>query len=344
MSGDRIDLMSHAVGRSVFRGRYLPTLCRCAVVFVHLVFVIPAAPAAEITIILRPEAEVRGPDIRLGEVAEIDCVLTELQGRLEGLVIGKAPLPGRSRRITADYVRLRLRQLDIGEDRMVLGGAERIEVSLPGVAVSEEQIRQIVTGFIKTSGIWGDAEVTVAELTISADRTLPKGRATYRVLPPQHMRSLATVPLSIVFDVDGRFQKTIRATVRVAALAPVVVAARPIGRLKPISTDDLWMKKMNLAELPVGVMTDADDIIGKRARRNIDAGDILRPDLIEMPPLVRRGDMVVIVAENEGIKVTATGEVKCDGLRGEQVKVVNLDSNKRLSARVVDKNTVVVDF
>ncbi|MEN8689751.1 MAG: flagellar basal body P-ring formation chaperone FlgA [Desulfobacterales bacterium] len=336
--------MSHAVGRSVCPGRYLPTLCRCTLVFLQLMFLIPAVPAAEIAIILRPEAEVRGPDIRLGEVAEIACAETELRRRLEGLVIGKAPLPGRSRNITADYVRLRLRQLDIGVDRMVLGGAERIEVSMPGVAVSEEQVRQIVNGFLKTSGIWGDAEVKVAELTISADRTLPKGRATYRVLPPRHMRSLGTVPLSVVFDVDGRFQKTIRATARVEALAPVVVAARPIGRLKPISTDDLKMEKMNLAELPTGVMTDADDIIGKRARRNIHAGDILRPDLIEMPPLVKRGDMVVIVAESEGIKVTATGEVKSDGLRGEQVKVVNLDSNKRFSARVVDKKTVMVDF
>jgi flagella basal body P-ring formation protein FlgA len=101
---------------------------------------------------------------------------------------------------------------------------------------------------------------------------------------------------------------------------------------------------MDLTELPVGVMTDADDIIGKRARRNIDAGDILRPDLIEMPPLVKRGDMVVIVAESRGIKVTATGEVKSDGLRGERVKVVNLDSNKHFTARVVDKQTVSVEF
>jgi flagella basal body P-ring formation protein FlgA len=336
--------MSHAVGRSVFVGRYLPTLCRCAVVFVQLMVLIPAVPAADIAIILRPEAEVLGADIRLGEVAEIACAETELQRRLEGLVIGKAPLPGRSRPITADYVRLRLRQLDIGADRMVLGGAERIEVSMPGVVVSEEQIRQIVTGFIKTSGIWGDAEVKVEELMISADRTLPKGRATYRVLPPRIMRSLATVPLSVVFDVDGRFQKTIRATVRVEALAPVVVAARPIGRLRPITSDDLKAEKMDLTELPVGVLTDADDIIGKRARRNIDAGDILRPDLIEMPPLVKRGDMVVIVAESRGIKVTATGEVKSDGLRGERVKVVNLDSNKHFTARVVDKQTVSVEF
>ncbi|MGB7919701.1 MAG: flagellar basal body P-ring formation chaperone FlgA, partial [Desulfobacterales bacterium] len=143
---------------------------------------------------------------------------------------------------------------------------------------------------------------------------------------------------------DGRFQKTIRATVRVEALAPVVVAARPIGRLRPITNDDLKTEKMDLTELPVGVMTDAEDIIGKRARRNIDAGDILRPDLIEMPPLVKRGDMVVIVAESGGIKVTATGEVKSDGLRGERVKVVNLDSSKHFTARVVDKQTVRVEF
>ncbi|MFO7686476.1 MAG: flagellar basal body P-ring formation chaperone FlgA [Desulfobacterales bacterium] len=336
--------MHSAVAHLVCCGRYLATLCVCGIAAVQLVLSIPVVLAAGPPIILRPAAEVEGPEIRLGEVAEITCTDPQLRQRLDGLVIGKAPLPGRSRNISADYVRLRLRQIDGGDDRMVLGGAERVEVSLPGVEVSEEQIRQIVTGFVKTGGIWGEAEVRVVELTISADRTLPKGRATYRVLPPRHMRSLTTLPLSIVCDVDGRFQKTIRATARVEALAPVVVAARPIGRLKPISTADLKMEKMNLAELPIQVMTDAEDIIGKRARRNIDAGELLRADLIEMPPLVKRGDMVTIVAESEGIRVTATGEVKSDGLRGERVKVVNLDSNKRLTAQVVDKKTVLVDF
>ena len=78
--------MSHAVGRSVILGRYLQTLCRCAVVFLQLMVLIPAVPAVEIAIFLRPEAEVRGPDIRLGEVAEIACAETELQRRLEGFI------------------------------------------------------------------------------------------------------------------------------------------------------------------------------------------------------------------------------------------------------------------
>jgi len=158
------------------------------------------------------------------------------------------------------------------------------------------------------------------------------------------MRSLSTLPLSIVFDVDGRFQKTIRANVKVEALAPVVVTAKPIGRLKPISREDLKMEVTDLVDLPTGVITDIDEIIDKRARRNIQAGEFLRPDLIEMPPLVKRGDMVVIVAEIEGLKVTAIGEAKSAGHLGERVKVVNLDSNKRLSALVLDDKTVKVEF
>ena len=340
--------MSRAIGRFVFAGRHFPARCGGALVWLPLMFwlvaAVPLSAATGISIDLRPAAEVRGADILLGDIAEIACTDPELRDRLDRLVIGKAPLPGQSRHVTADYVRLRLRQFDSQAAPLRLTGADRVQVSQPGVEISEEQIRQIVTDFIKASGIWGAAEVRVAELNISGDRTLPAGRATYRVLPPRHMRTLVTVPLSVVFDVEGRFEKTIRATARIEALAPVVVAARPIGRLRPIESDDLRMEKKNLAELPVGVLTDEDEIVGMRARRNIDAGDILRPDLMEMPPLVKRGDMVMIVAETDGIKVTATGEVKSDGLRGERVKVVNLDSNKRFSARVVDKKTVMVDF
>ena len=54
--------------------------------------------------------------------------------------------------------------------------------------------------------------------------------------------------------------------------------------------------------------------------------------------------MVMIVAESGGLKVTALGEVKSSGYVGQRVKVVNLDSKKKIYARVVDENTVRVDF
>lgn len=322
----------------------LPFLLACATVLFVSANNCPPAAAADIAIALRPAAEVRGPEIFLGEVGAIDCADVELGRQLNGLVVGKAPLPGRSRRLDADILRLRLRQMDVDPETVRFVGAGSVQVSTAAMEVGDDQIRQIVADYIRTSDAWGEADVSIADLQISSDRTLPKGRATYRVVPPQHLRSLAVLPLSIVFDVDGRFQKTIRATVRLRVSAPVVVAARPIGRLKPIAREDLRLETVDLTETADSAVSDLEEVIGQRARRNIDAGTVLRPDLIEYPPLVKRGDTVVIVAESEGLRISAVGEVKSAGQRGDRVKVVNLDSNKRIFARVVDKNTVKVDF
>jgi len=302
------------------------------------------ALAAEATIRLKEKAMVQGAEIHLGDIGRIASADPHLEQKLDGLVVAKAPQPGQSRQISADYLRLRLKQLDFAPGTMTLTGSDQVQVARDSIEVSEEEIAKIVDEFIHTNRIWGDAVVKVKDLQVSADRSLPKGSTTYQIVPPDHMGSLSTLPLAIVFNVDGSFQKTIRANVKVEAMAPVVITAKPIGRLKPISEEDLKMQVTDLVGLPTGVITEIDDIIGKRARRNIQAGEFLRSDLIEMPPLVKRGDMVVIVAEAEGLKVTAIGEVKSAGRLGERVKVVNLASNKRLSARVVDNKTVKVEF
>ena len=84
--------------------------------------------------------------------------------------------------------------------------------------------------------------------------------------------------------------------------------------------------------------------MGKRTRRSIDANTVLQPNLVELPPLVRRGDIVLIVAESEGLKVTALGRIKEKGTKGQIVRVENIDSHKRIYARVLDSNHVKVDF
>ena len=65
---------------------------------------------------------------------------------------------------------------------------------------------------------------------------------------------------------------------------------------------------------------------------------------MEFPPLVKRGDVVMIVAETNGLKITALGQVKKKGARGDRIPVVNFESQKVLYARVMDANTVKVDF
>jgi flagella basal body P-ring formation protein FlgA len=302
------------------------------------------AQAADVSVTLKEKVVVKGAQIHLGDICHIESLDPDLGQQLNRLVVAKAPQPGRSRKISIDYLRLRIKQMDLSPDTIMFSGPELIHVARDGFEISEEEIAKIVDEFLQTNRIWGEAAVKIKDIQFSADRTLPKGHTTYQVEQPDHLRSLSTLPLSIVFDVDGKYQKTVRANVKVAALGSVVITAKPIGRLKPISVEDLKVEVMDLVGLSKNVITDINEIVGKRARRNIQAGEFLRPDLIEMPPLVKRGDMVVIVAESNGLKVTAIGEVKSAGRLGERVKVVNLDSNKRLSAWVVDNKTVKVEF
>jgi flagella basal body P-ring formation protein FlgA len=124
----------------------------------------------------------------------------------------------------------------------------------------------------------------------------------------------------------------------------VVVTRKPLGRHKPITEDDIELQTMDLSDLPGGVITDPGAVLGKRTRRAVGAQIPLRADLVELPPLVKRGDLVVIVAESNGLKITTLGQVKKRGRLGERIPVVNMDSKKILYARVIDSNTVKVDF
>jgi flagella basal body P-ring formation protein FlgA len=101
---------------------------------------------------------------------------------------------------------------------------------------------------------------------------------------------------------------------------------------------------MDLSKVPSDVITDPEAVLGKRTRRAIGSKTVMRANLVEFPPLVRRGDVVVIVAETNGFKITALGQVKKKGALGDRIPVMNFDSKKVLYARVMDANTVKIDF
>jgi flagella basal body P-ring formation protein FlgA len=289
-------------------------------------------------------AEVENDKIRLGDIAEIICDITEAQQTLSEVIIGKSPPPGRTRRIDEDYIKFRLKKSGIDLTRIALEVPKQIEVSRSYVEADKEMIKKTLLDFIDGYMLGRRATVNVKKIQIHSDLILPKGDITYSVIPPKDSAFSSPMPFSITLKVNGRAWKTVRAWVKLEILADVVVAQRPIGRYKPISKEDICMKKMNAVHLPSNTVMDFKEVIGKRARRHIDSQTVIRTDLIEYPPLVRRGDMVMIVAETEGLKITALGEVRNSGRRGEKVRVVNVDSHKSIFARVMDANTVKVEF
>jgi flagella basal body P-ring formation protein FlgA len=133
-------------------------------------------------------------------------------------------------------------------------------------------------------------------------------------------------------------------TVRQEILRDVLVTRRPLPRGHLLSREDVETRRMDVSGLPADVISRWEDAVGKKIRRGVGPREVVRSDWLELPVLVDKGDRVVLVAEQGGLRVTALGEVKRKGRLGERIPVLNLGSNKAVFGHLVDARTVRVAF
>jgi flagella basal body P-ring formation protein FlgA len=122
------------------------------------------------------------------------------------------------------------------------------------------------------------------------------------------------------------------------------MTAKPLGKYQPIDADDIRIKRVNLARVPSNAIMDANQVLGRRPNRNIAANCVLRNDQVELPPVIKRGDVVQVVAESSILRIEAKAMAKENGVVGDRIQVMNLRSKKIIYAQVMDGQTVEVEF
>ncbi len=327
--------------RSMIRCRGLMLAALLAVSFV-LASVLGANQMT--TIRFNEHVEIEGDEVLLGQIATIEGSDIKLNQHLKNIVIAKAPLPGNARQFDAKYLHRRLNQYHIDLTTVIVQAPSQVVVKRGHIDIAKNEIEKIVSEFIAQQAPPDNTTMCIKEIRVPANVRLPRGHITYKVSAPRNRALMGRCPIAVDFSVNGKAHKKVWATAMIEVLGPVVVTRKPLGRHKPIAEDDIEIQTLDLANVPANVLTDLEAAIGKRTKRAISAQIPLRADSIELPPLVKRGDLVVIVAESESLKITTLGQVKKKGRLGERIPVVNLDSKKVLHARVVDANTVKVDF
>jgi flagella basal body P-ring formation protein FlgA len=64
----------------------------------------------------------------------------------------------------------------------------------------------------------------------------------------------------------------------------------------------------------------------------------------DAPLLIKTRDLVRLVVHIGAVRVSALGEAMQEGRAGQLIRVRNVDSNKTVSGRVVDRGVVEVDY
>ena len=87
---------------------------------------------------------------------------------------------------------------------------------------------------------------------------------------------------------------------------------------------------------------EISEYVGLSARRSLPALVLLNKNLVETPPLVRRGNVVHVTAIAGQARISFDGEAHSDGYLGQSIQVTNVHSGRSFFGSVSGENTVLV--
>ena len=140
---------------------------------------------------------------------------------------------------------------------------------------------------------------------------------------------------------NGSKAWTIYVPVSVQLWTNVVVAAHTLMQGRVIEASDVTLQQADLGKLPLAVVTESRQAVGRIATLSIAAGQPLRQDLLRDPPVIQQGQSVTVRALGPGFVVSAEGRAVSNAAEG-QVAQVRTASGRTVSG--IARQGAIVDI
>lgn len=202
---------------------------------------------------------------------------------------------------------------------------------------------RMIKEYLREHTPWREDQIKVKNISIAGNIILPS-TWDYEITPAPKATMIGRTAFSVNINANGKPMQTSWINADIEVWVDVVLAVHTMKERQVIGDDDIYVGKKDLAELPPGYADDIGSVAGKRVKRFVGTNRPITQDMLEEPPLFKRGEKVFIVAESETLKIIATGTAESDGYKGRPVKVMNMQSRKEVSGEVIDNTTVRVKW
>jgi flagella basal body P-ring formation protein FlgA len=200
---------------------------------------------------------------------------------------------------------------------------------LPAVAAAAEAAVES-----RGRGVDAQAEIPDPRLRLAACK-VPLDAA----LPP----AVKGPRLSVRVSCSGATPWSVLVPVRVQTTSKVVVATRALVPGTVLSADDLKVEERRIAGFADCCADQPAALIGQKVRRPVTADAPIPLDSVETAPLVRRGEIVTVLAGAPGFEVRSTGIAMADAKEGDPVRIRHSTSLRVIQARADSKGVVRAD-
>ena len=204
---------------------------------------------------------------------------------------------------------------------------------------SADSIRAAAQSHVEASVAGRSNTTRVQAATLDSRLRLPACSAPLSTETPygRTRGTRITVRVSCTDDQGWR----IHVPVETVTIGLVVATSRALARGTVLTREDLIVTESELGRLGHGYFPDPANVIGQHLKRPMPAGSVLTPAQLEAPMIIRRGQIVTIVAGSGGFGVKMRGEALEHGSIGQIIDIENSSSGRRVqgivrSARAVE--------
>jgi flagella basal body P-ring formation protein FlgA len=203
-----------------------------------------------------------------------------------------------------------------------------------------KEIQQAATEFVSQQ-LGNGASPSELEFIVTApDKRLAVDRCTQALEPfwPYEPGNRKTVTVGVRCSGESQWKIFLQAELK--RMRQVAVLNTPVRAGDVLDSSMTTTKRVNVLDLRSAPIDDVSGFLGMKFRRSLRSGTALAKNLLEIPPMVKRGEYIHILSGAGVVEVEARGYALSDGHMNETIKVRNTDSKKVIQALVVDRGYV----
>jgi flagellar basal body P-ring formation protein FlgA len=144
--------------------------------------------------------------------------------------------------------------------------------------------------------------------------------------------------------VNRQFIQTVNVVGEVKGQVEVATPTRWLKPKEVVEEEDLVQMMVDVPSLTHDFVLDLDEAIGKEVLRPLPPSQPIRKIMLDYPPVIHKGDRVMLEVRSGGLLVQTVGLAKAAGKAGETILVQNQASGRDVLGIVVAAGLVEVGF
>jgi flagellar basal body P-ring formation protein FlgA len=191
---------------------------------------------------------------------------------------------------------------------------------------SHSGIVGVVENYVENTLIKGQSDIEVLVGKLDPRLRLTACEGNMQAFMPEGSRRNGNTTVGVRCSHDKPWSLFV--PVRVKVMRNIVILRNHLPRGVTLTLADVDMRRIDISSETADYFQSTSDVVGHILTRSVRAGRQLNRHDIAAADVIKRGELVTLLAETQGFAVRMQGKALTDGSRGELIRVKNVNSSR----------------